>query len=548
VSLDRGYPTETHLQEGPTDADRFQLIESLTRASFPVALWSGELMRFLWANSSFQRLLGESPPELDAVGMPKRGFLSDTDSAMHMQDAAYTGLSFTEPEYEYRAPGGELSYWQITYLALPARFARPFDVLVTATNVTAKATAARRDREERSELERSMGLIESTLLSSLDEEEILQRILIEATESFDADWGWVAGRDGDRWTFRAVHGWPHEVIGKPFREEDLSLPKLAVDAAEVVVEGAYDSEDPRARQLMTRHDLGGFVLVPLVSRGDITGVMGFCWGREVSLSDAHRALGEKLAVTISLALDNAREYADERRIRKTLQSAYFTVPECIDGLEIGHLYYSASPGAMVGGDFYDVLPLPDERVGVVIGDVSGHGLDAAALASLVKSSVRAEAIRSDAPDRVVASTNELMLMGCEPDSFASVFVGAVDHATRSLEYCSAGHPAPVLVRGDEEPVLLNGPQTVMGATNATRYATKATEFESGDLLVMYTDGLTEVRDATGDPYGQDCLLEAVRSLAYEPVERIPESLFGTAFSYSEGNLKDDVAILAIRAR
>ncbi len=139
-----------------------------------------------------------------------------------------------------------------------------------------------------------------------------------------------------------------------------------------------------------------------------------------------------------------------------------------------------------------------------------------------------------------------MLRGSAPEEFATAFFGLLDDVNGHFSYCLAGHPSPVLLRDGADPVFLAEPHIVLGARHDARYAASETVLDPGDLLVMYTDGLTEAKSRHGERYGNDRLLENVAYCAGEPADEVPESLFLSAFSFAEGHLEDDVAILAIR--
>lgn len=495
----------------------------------------------------FRELLDDVRPQWDLLGMPVRGFLSDSHSAVRFIDVAYTGQPITEPAYEYRASWGDTSFWQLSYLPVPGRIGHPYDVLLVAVDVTT-ATIERRERDaETAEVRRATNLIDVTVLSSLDAEDILQRVLVEATEVLGADWGWIAERDEGTWIFRNVHGWPAEMTGMRFSEDELSLPALCAKSGEAMAVSQSDATRREHFELMVRHDIGAFALVPVKSRGQVSGVMGFCWDADVSFGDAQRELLRKLELSLSLALENARQYESERRLNRTLRGAFFSAPRAVPGFEMGHLYHAASGLSAVGGDFYDVIPLEAGKLGVLIGDVSGHGSEAAALTALVKNAMRAEALRLPSPESVMDRANELVLHGAGNDEFVSAFFGLIDGGTGHMAYSLAGHPPPVLVRGttgEATPLPTDG--AVLGAAGGMRYENRGLVLDPGDLLVMYTDGLIEARSPRGETYGSERLLRAVTASADEPAVSLPESLFLSAFSFAEGHLSDDVAIVALR--
>ena len=518
----------------------------LANAGFPAALWSGADLRFVWANVPFMELLRESPPEVDALGLPLSGFLSDTRSAMLFQDAAYTGLPRTEPAYEYRSSSGEVSYWQLTFLPVPGRFNGPCDVLLTGVDVTAKTRAERAAQREHTEMRQAIDLIDTTILSSLEAEEILQRVVVEATEVLGADWGWIARRSEDGWVFHNVHGWPEESVGRWFREDEASLPKLAALRREVVLEGGRGAIRSEHRELLDRHEIGAFLLVPLLSRGDVGGVVGFCWNESADLGGPQRELADKLAVSLALALDNARLYAAEREIVRTLQRAFLTLPRRIEGVQFAHLYHSCAAGAPIGAAFYDLLQPEAGKVAMLLGGVFGAGLPTASMTALVKNSLRAEALGAATPRDVVAHTNEIVRREAAGGSYASAFFGLLDVRDGELSYCLAGPPAPVLARPGERASLLVDAHAAIGMHAEEKYGESRVELAMGDLIVLYTSGLIDTVDRHGKPYGTPRLLKAVADVADAPIDEIPQALFMDAFSHSDAHLNEDVAILALR--
>src|SRR3990172_6829386 len=145
--------------------------------------------------------------------------------------------------------------------------------------------------------------------------------------------------------------------------------------------------------------------VLLLVRGEVIGILGFTYDTGRQFTEAELDFVPKLATSVSLAIENARLYAAERKVAETLQEAFLNMPRQIAGLEFGHIYRSATETARVGGDFYDLFELEPDRVGVLIGDVAGKGLEAAALTSVIKSTVKAYAFENFFPASILAKTN-----------------------------------------------------------------------------------------------------------------------------------------------
>lgn len=529
----------------PQETPRVMLRSLFAGVSYPAALWSGSELGFVWTNSAFLGMLTGDPPRYDRLGMPMDGFLSDVGSAIRFQDAAYTGNPYVDPEYELRAAGGS-SLWHLTFQPIPGHPGYPCDVLFTAVEVGGYVRERRREESERREMRRALDLIDTTILSSLDSEEILQRVVIEATEAFDADWGWIATRSLGTWTFRNVHGWPAEALGRTFTETELSLPRLAANARSVVVAPSFRAALPTHRMLMERHDIAAFLLVPLFTAAEVIAVMGFCWNTEPRIGEAQREVADKLAISLSLALENARQFSEQRRLARALQSGFLAVPEKVSGLRFGHLYRSASDGVVAGGDFYEIVEQSPGRVAFAIGDVFGRGVERTPLSADLKSAIRMAALAAPSPRAVLSLANRAVTRSDGGENLASAFVGLLETGSGRLTYCSAGHPPPVLSRPGEPPAFLGGHEMLLGLERGTRYANSIVSMAAEDMLVLYTDGLSEARDGAGRTYGDKRLLASIAELSSEDVRLVPEALFLDAFSFTGGRLEDDMAILALR--
>jgi len=509
-------------------------------ALFPAAIWSGAETRFTWMNEAFRGLLQTG--RMDVLGLPVAGFLSDELPATLLLDAAYTGSPHVVPDYE-RVQDEDRDYWHLVFLPTLQGFG-PYDVLVIAREVE-PVGATRRSRERARELMMgSLSLIGTTILSTLDPAEILQRTVVEAVEAFDADWGWIAERAEGGWAIRNTHGITGAPEGRTFAEDEGSLPRLAATAGRVVKGSRGDRPTLEMSALLNRHQLDGFLLVPVFDHGVVEAVLGFCWGSPVAITDEHTRIAEQLSVSVSLALTNARTLNAERELGRRLTSAFFAAPDQVPGLEIGSVYRSASFGARVGGDFFDVVRMANGRAGIVIGDVAGHGVDAAPLAGAVKGLLRSELALQAAPSQLARRANELVLR--DAGGYASAFLGVWEPEHARLRYCTAGHPAPVLLTPGGSPSILPQRQVVLGVDETSVYRESRAAISEGDLLVLYTDGLTEARNADGVPFGQERLLDAIGRYGEFSARDVPEALFMEAFSHSGGEMRDDVAILAVR--
>lgn len=256
--------------------------------------------------------------------------------------------------------------------------------------------------------------------------------------------------------------------------------------------------------------------------------------------DALRESEERYRV---LAEENERLYRQQLEIADDLQLAFLHVPTKIGPLRMGHLYRSATEAARVGGDFYDVFEVKQGRVAMLVGDVAGHGVQAARVATLVKDVVHAFVHQSPHPGKVFERTNRLLLEKKLPQ-FVTAFLGVLDLDTGLLRYGSAGHPE-ILVRSSSRDVrMLKSGSSPLGVFADASWGTEAVVLKAGDLLLLYTDGVIETR-RDGDFFGEERLRSLLGEREVSP-ESLPTRILDRLLAFSEGYLADDVAILAVQ--
>ena len=300
---------------------------------------------------------------------------------------------------------------------------------------------------------------------------------------------------------------------------------IAGFAADWVRHNALQREGLLARMLTDRATLSGSlaaVNTRLAARNEDLAL------REQELREAHA--------------ETARLLEEQTLLFRRLQESLLDIPRELSGVKFGHLYRSATQQAQVGGDFYDVFEAKEGRVGVLIGDVSGHGLEAARIATLVKDTVHAFAHQFRRPHLVLRETN-LLLVEKKLPGFVTVFIGFLDPETGGLTYSSAGHPPPLLAAdGRVEP--LTSTSLPLGVFDHARYRDAETHVPEGGLLLFYTDGITEAR-RTLDFFGEARLADALLRACKRPVDEVPSCLLREALDFSSGALADDVALLAV---
>jgi serine phosphatase RsbU (regulator of sigma subunit) len=248
----------------------------------------------------------------------------------------------------------------------------------------------------------------------------------------------------------------------------------------------------------------------------------------------------------ALAEENALRYEAEHRVAEVLQEALLALPESVPGIEYAARYVSGSDNTRVGGDFYDLFEIADGCVGILIGDVSGKGLEAATLTSVVRNSVRLRALDGLSPAETMLKTNEAFHALTSPETFVTVFFAVLDVRTGLLRYVSAGHPPAMIEHGGGQVEVLQHSSPIVGAFLGTKFVDQETELGEGDVLFAYTDGLIEARDG-GALYGQERVRVLLGALGDDAgVEQVAETVLEDVVAYSGGKMRDDLALLAIR--
>ncbi|HEX8581030.1 MAG TPA: PP2C family protein-serine/threonine phosphatase, partial [Acidimicrobiales bacterium] len=239
----------------------------------------------------------------------------------------------------------------------------------------------------------------------------------------------------------------------------------------------------------------------------------------------------------AVAFENATRYEREHTVAEALQRA--VLPErlpVVPGLALAGCYEPATESAAVGGDWYDVVPLPDGRVALVVGDIGGHGLRAAAAMGQLRNAVHAWLLAGLSPAEALA-LGEPLLGG---DTFATLAITVADPASGALSTVSAGHPPPVLVADGDARLLAGALNPPVGA-GATEFVAQDDHLPPGGMLVLYTDGLVEVRgeDLTD---GLARLTGAVAALRDEEPDMVCQKLL-RGVRLAGG---DDVCVLVTR--
>ncbi|WP_233575221.1 SpoIIE family protein phosphatase [Cellulomonas sp. PhB150] len=317
--------------------------------------------------------------------------------------------------------------------------------------------------------------------------------------------GWFPRGSASSWLAAHAHAQgPHELVDGPSR------------AAVFPVSGR-------------RRVLGLLVVLPRAGRG-LDG-----------LEQSARTVLELTARRVGLVIDNARLYDREHRLAETLQRAMLPQQADVDGLDVWTYYAPNAENVQVGGDWYDVLQISPDVVGVVIGDVVGHDVEAAAAMGQLRSVVRSYAYDITTPGPVLERVDQLVA-GMRIPRSAGLVLSTLTRSAGSwrLEYSRAGHLPVLHVRDGAVVALMEGGGPLIGFGGEGR-STQSLALDPGDVLVYYTDGLIERRDR-GLREGIDALTEVVGGVTARDSAGIGEEILSRLADHPE----DDVAVVVVR--
>jgi|GEM_PF-3538187 len=419
---------------------------------------------------------------------------------------------------------------------------------IAAQGASALETVRLREKErEIARLGEALDLINLLLHSTLTTEQVMTRVLADAAAALAVEGATWATFEDDAWTIRAAFGMPEELEGRVLHEDAATLlAELRRTGAPVHVHDT--STDPRAHQGM-REAFGdtSLLIVPLKVHGRLTGALGLhSRGHAVQMSTQAVEFASRLAASVSLALENATLYRKEHSIARMLQHSILPRPIPIPSLEVAHVYVAASDEARVGGDFYDIFQLDHGLVGVTVGDVSGKGLAAGALAQLARNAVRSFATEKySTPADVVAKTNLVVIRESSTEEFLTLFFGIFDRRNGRLTYCNAGHTSPILRRHDgrSDQLPANGP--LVGVMENAAFLTDSVRVHPGDAMYLFTDGIPESR-RTGEMLGESGLTRLIEDFEEEPLVEVVAHVLQSVIDYAGGAMRDDAAVLAFR--
>ncbi|WP_374200759.1 SpoIIE family protein phosphatase [Streptomyces bambusae] len=324
----------------------------------------------------------------------------------------------------------------------------------------------------------------------------------------------------------------------------------AVLEADLRATHGWRIQDPANALRLLDRGIHSMIAVPLRARGVVLGMVGYWRGQgSPPFDEEDVSFAEELTARAALSIDNARRYTREHTVADTLQRSLLPrrVPEQ-SAVEVAHVYLAARAG--VGGDWFDVIPLPGARVALVVGDVVGHGLHAAATMGRLRTAVYNFSSLDVPPDELLSHVDELVAhidtdeQEWQGITGATCLYAVYDPVSGRVTAATAGHPGPALVRPDGTVSFPDVPVSPpLGLGVGLPRETAELTLPEGSLLALFTDGLIESRDR--DP---DVGLAALRAALAGPARSPAETCTAVIDAVLPARPSDDVALLVARTR
>jgi sigma-B regulation protein RsbU (phosphoserine phosphatase) len=331
---------------------------------------------------------------------------------------------------------------------------------------------------------------------------------------------------------------------------DGSAPPLMVESGECVGELSIIDGKPVSAFVVAEHRCRVLVISDTVF-----------WSQIIALPGVARnlltILSERIRQEHQIIIQNVRQRLQYEHIEKELQTARTIQASMLPRgypLFPGHdefdVHALMDPAKEIGGDFFDAFLIGDDKLFFAIGDVSGKGVPAALFMVKTVTLLRMEGSRDIPPQEVLNRVNQQLCHNNDYGMFATVFCGILDLASGTLAYCNGGHDAPLLGRaGAGFEFIESAAGLMLGATPDGCYQSSSLELKTGDLVVCYTDGVTEAMNLQQELFAQDRLRESVAGMEKAEAEHLVRVLHAEIRAFAQGAPQsDDIAILALKYR
>ncbi|MBZ5553274.1 MAG: SpoIIE family protein phosphatase [Acidobacteriia bacterium] len=335
-------------------------------------------------------------------------------------------------------------------------------------------------------------------------------------------------------------GFPEDDIGR--LRFDLSSPIFELLEDLVRVEG----QDFPSHEKSKLEEMKAALLVPVRMEGTLVAFLTVgCKRTGQRYDEQDSKFLSTIAGQVAAAVNHLRWQEQEREFKEAREIQQGLLPKEIPQIAGFEISGAWQPARAVGGDYYDVFKLSDTQIALCIADVVGKGMPAALLMSNVQAAVKAFASEFVSPKELCAKVNRVISGNIAPERFITSFYCVLYARSKKLVYTNAGHNAPMLVRRDGSLSRLTRGGAVLGVFRDGHYQEAEVELISGDRLILFTDGVTELTNPEGDEFGEDRLIELVRANLHLGADELQQKVMNAIVEFSGGEFQDDATMLVL---
>lgn len=400
---------------------------------------------------------------------------------------------------------------------------------------------------------KSLQAVGIALSGSLELDELLERILDNLKRVVEFDIGII-------YLFDPAYGTIKRISSRGVLDADqprLHLKigqgicgRVAQTGESIIVSDVSANTDYIAIRPQTRSEMA----VPMKVNENLIGVFNVESDMPDAYTDHHLELMNGFASLAAVSIERARLYRErlvkrriehELSIARRIQMTFLPSRKpSVDGVDMAGINI---PSAEVGGDYYDFIPIVKNQHGIAIGDVSGKGIPAALIMAAFRASLKAEIRNNFAIRTILQKVNRLLYESIERDRFVTAVYGVLDSRNKVITFSNAGHNPPILRRVSGEIDFLSDGGVALGALPDSEYQERPVSLTSGDILLFYTDGVTEVINSAGEEFGVEQLLIALDESSHLDAEKIIDHIVRKNEEFrSSGRDLDDLTMIVIK--
>jgi sigma-B regulation protein RsbU (phosphoserine phosphatase) len=400
--------------------------------------------------------------------------------------------------------------------------------------------------------------LSQTFNSSLDLDEVLNRVMDEVVAATRAERGFVMLREpGGQLVFRVARGMDQQAIEEPqFQVSRSVVERVAREGDAILTSDAQSDDRFSMRQSVMSLRLRSILCVPLQVKDHVLGVVYVDNRLQAGIfTPDHLELLTAIASSAAIAIENARLYqvaVEKGRLERELQMARDVqarlLPRETPQLPGWEFVARWRPAREVAGDYYDFIPAGAERLGLVIADVTDKGMPAALFMALTRSIVRATMVDASSPAEGIARANRLIYADSTRGMFVTLFYALLDPLARQLTYVNAGHNPPLLCRTQAcqlTPLVRTG--MALGVQPDASYEQRTLRLEPGDFILLYTDGVTDATDTQQRMFGMQRLERVLLDHCGQSAAQVIAALERAVDDFAGGTPPfDDIAMMVVK--